>query len=229
MGNAGVIINKLTLILSIILGFLLLIVLVDLCLGPSSGFVITSSTRAHFIDLSTISPKDKTTGIELVSLEDGKASVKIRGVIRSMKEGDVNVAWGIGRIQLLYISQEDGEIVLERITSGPRIRFRGYSPGDKSKTAHDILKQNGEVLVNLLYNRKTNPELGIELVSVETNGATIRFPGSEENIYAKSGGFFKIKNPIKGVSRVQLVHVEVVHNKCVLLRVISADKGHHSQ
>ena len=220
------IIKKIIRILFIVFGLIFLIILlVDLCLGPGSGFVISSATRVNFIDLSADFPKEKKTGIELVSIKDGKASVRIRGTIRTMKEGDVIVGSGSGRIQLIYISEEDGEIILERMTSGPKIRSRVYRPGDKSETAQEILKRNGQVLVFFNNDRKTNSELRIELISIVSNGVTMHFPGSEENIYAKSGGFFKLEKPIEGISRIQLLHVQEQYNNGVALRVISDKKS----
>jgi len=196
----------------------------------SLGYRLVFYDYGEFIDLSIQNPKDKKTGIELVSVWDGKATVKIRGRLWDLNEDDRSFGHA-RRIRLIYASQEKGEAVLEKMYSGSRYERPDSLLGKvkKDRPLNKVLEQRGWLCICLSTNRfwsstgLADTNFGIEIISFETNGVIIRLSGSGKELYSRKGGYFDINNSIKGVDRLQVIDSSA-KDKRALLRLIRNHK-----
>lgn len=192
------------------------------------GFQLAFGHHSQFIDLSIRYPKDGKTGIELVSIDEGKATVRKRGRSFELEENKIPPS-GIGISEVIYISEEKGEIVLERRYSKQIYRRFDYPWCKQQATMsmQEILESApGWMMLSLSTNLMYSPtglvdtNFGIELISIDTNGATIRLTQSGDEMYSRNGGFFEIGNSIEGVGRLQLLN-SWKEEYSVLLRFLS--------
>lgn len=207
-------------------GLLLLSILVAyLCIGAGCfGLGFVNRLYVDFIDLSLLYPKEKPSGVELISMGKDQAIINIKGEVKCLKTNEFYMIKGFGRIRLIYISQENNELVLERTRNGTQIHFLGHVFGDALKQSYEEqIKKRGWTCLTLTPDDRINSDFGIELISVSADGAAIRMIDSKETLYVKNGNYFDLKKSIKGANRIQLVNCSTnEQDRGVLLRIMGS-------